>query len=951
MTTWTARDGLPSNYVLSIEQDADGYLWVGTFDGLVRFDGQRFTKWPATGEVPSPNPLVFATAHGRDGSLWVVFGGPSHVVRQTEGRITKYTAREGLPEGEMRSLLVRRDGTVWVGGAGGLASFRNGRWESLHNPFDGRNLNVSAIAEDDRHRLWVGTAGGVYRYADADRAFTRVDTGALKGAAEISARGQTIVMAGQGKVATLKTDGTGLRVASIADKVLQGSNPAFSDRRGQIWLGTNGAGLLRLQPDAREPFTLTARNGLGGDQIRAILEDRDGNIWVGTEAGLTRVSESRIRSAITRPDVTTENVTSLVADSLGHIWVNKSDGLARFTKDRDFSRPSSPWTQFGSISALFSNARGSTFIASTDGRVAEYANGAFHPVAPFTRGGDAVVGISAAHDNRLWLHDRRRFIRLGPSPSDHLAIDTPDQFEGRTFRFMYVDRRNRLWAGADGGLVAMLDGDRFRVYGQESGIPPGQLSGILEDREGRVWIGGDGGLSTFRDGRFLTLTTRNGLPSNRIFFTIPDATGDLWIGIGAGLVRMEFAELERALGDDAYRVRYLPVDSSDGLHGTPVMRGMPTASRSPDGTIWFATSAGVEYLNPSAFSATPPPPPVRVERVVANGRAFTPTNGLALPAGSSNLQIEYSALSLTAPGKTRFRHRLEGVDRNWIENGSSTQAGYANLAPRTYRFVLSASGGGGVWNDEAATWAFTITPAWHQTRTFFAALFLALALTGWAGWRFHAGQLRQRFELVLAERSRVGGEIHDTLLQSLVGMAMQLRNLSTQVAPLPSAQGELVRMQRQVEHYIEEAQQAIWDLRSSRLAPDDLHGTLRERGERITESTGVQFTFTTTGPPQKVAPRIQRQIVRIAQEAVVNAVRHGAPREVRVDLRYEERRVRVAVIDDGHGFATEIDGQHTRQHWGLSIMRERAEQIGGSLVVASLPNQGTRVELTAPVEV
>jgi signal transduction histidine kinase len=323
------------------------------------------------------------------------------------------------------------------------------------------------------------------------------------------------------------------------------------------------------------------------------------------------------------------------------------------------------------------------------------------------------------------------------------------------------------------------------------------------------------------------------------------------------------------------------------------------------------------------------------------------SDGLRLPPDVASLQIEYAALMLTAPTKVRFRHRLDGVDADWADDGESRRTVYAHLRSGTYRFTVAASGGDGQWTNRGAAWTFIVPPKWYQTRLFDGAVVASLALVLWGAWQLRVRQINRRFSDVLRERARVGREIHDTLLQSLVGMGLQLDTVAKTEDPAEFKE-EVRRIRQQVQHYIGEAQQSIWDLRSLRVEPGDLAARLRDRAERILQQAGIEFGFTVVGSPRRLAPQVDQQILRIGMEAVVNAVRHARASNVRMELTYEGETVRLRVTDDGNGFNPDAAHSQGESHWGLSIMRERAEQMGGRFTVASTPDRGTSIEIVAP---
>jgi signal transduction histidine kinase/ligand-binding sensor domain-containing protein len=894
--------------------------------------------------MPSLSPVIFSVAAARDGGVWIALGGVSQLVRDRGGKMEVYTAKDGLPEGGMRAVVERHDGTVWAGGVNGLVRLHAGRWERVTAPFGG----VLALSEDREGHLWVVRPDMIFRYDDATNGFVPVRT-ELPGNLRFSQSGNRVVITGGGRVATMNTDLTDLHVSSIATNPVTGPFPALHDQQGHVWVGTNGEGLFRFdEPGLIPGQRYTERDGLAGVQIRALIEDREGNLWVGTHSGLTRITAASISQVTTRPNATSENVSTLVADTEGNVWAEVPGALVRIrgAERRVFS--SEAGARFTTVTAMFANADG-TWFATSDGRLTHNYHGAFQSVPREEGYDEPIVGISAEPSGRIWTYDGRFFRRRGTLPDDVAVVEVPAELRLNPPRFFHVDQQGRLWTGTDGGLVGMYDGGRLQVFGTGQGVPVGQLSHIGEDAHGRIWIAGDNGLSTFENGRFITLTTRNGLPGDRILFAIPDEAGFLWVGVGIGIVRIPAEELEQAVRDPQHRIRHRLYDTSDGLHGTPVFRGTPTVTRARDGSIWFVTTTGIAVVDPKRLSGRLSPPKPVIERAVVDGRAVPPAASLELPPHVSSLQIEYSALNLTSPSKVRFRHQLEGVDADWVQDGSNAQTVYANLAPGSYRFRLAASNGDDSW--QGVTWGFAVRPAWYETRAFYIAAVAAIVLLTWLAWQQHVRQIQRRFALVLAERARVGREIHDTLLQSLVGMALQLDNLSSQLeSPAASLKNEISRMRRQVEHYIEEAQQSIWELRAPRSENRDLPSMLREQGQRITENTGVAFTFTTTGSPRNVAPHVQQQVLRMAQEAVVNAVRHGHPTEVRMELVYEEAAVHLRVADNGHGFDPDHPASDGGGHWGLSIMRERAAQIGGSFAVSSAPDRGTLIDIVAPAE-
>jgi signal transduction histidine kinase len=356
----------------------------------------------------------------------------------------------------------------------------------------------------------------------------------------------------------------------------------------------------------------------------------------------------------------------------------------------------------------------------------------------------------------------------------------------------------------------------------------------------------------------------------------------------------------------------------------------------------------VTIIDPKTLQAIRPPAPVRVERVIVDDDTLTAAPGLTLPARSSRLQIDYTVVNLTSPLRTHFRYRLEGFDADWIPAGTQRRAYYTNLPPRRYRFLVVASNSEGTPLSETA-WDFSIAPMFYQTRWFWAVVAGALVLAGWGAWRLRLRQVRREFSLLLHERTRLSREIHDTLLQSLVGVALQFDALAGELpASARRTREQLVRMRRQVEEHIREARHSIWNLRSPTLRRRDLAGALRSFAEQAAAPAGITVDVDVDGAPLKRVPHVEEQLLRIGQEAITNAVRHSGAQLIRVRLEYQPDEVTLSVTDDGRGF--DYAGLHSEPdgHYGLVTMRERAAEIGGTLQISSATPTGTVIRAIVP---
>jgi signal transduction histidine kinase len=496
----------------------------------------------------------------------------------------------------------------------------------------------------------------------------------------------------------------------------------------------------------------------------------------------------------------------------------------------------------------------------------------------------------------------------------------------------------------NGILLVNQDGSK-RVLGADDGLGQGRVTALFEDGTGAIWAGTNIGLSRFDDQalRFITLPLRTNVTA-----IVEDAASNLWLGVLNGIMRINRDDLDRSLADPSQPLKNTVFDMADGLHGVPIWLGSPTSARGRDGHLWFVTADGLADLDPRAVHKDRISPPVRIESIVANDRRLSMIDGIALPPRTSRLQIDYTALSFTVPSKVRFRYKLEGFDGDWVDAGARRQAFYTNLPPRRYTFRVSASNDG-VANEAGSEWNFSIERAFYQTAWFRALVIVAIGLGAWGIWRLRVRRVRDQYDVVLAERARMGREIHDTLLQSLVGVTMQFDAVSDLLDEASeSAKKELARLRRQVEQCIREARQSILDLRSPMADTADLGTAIREMAEKQTRHTSVQFELSVKGAARPCGARVQQQLLRIAQEAVANAIRHADASRIKLELWYDETTVSLRVADNGRGFDPDRPVFMPDDHWGLANMKERADQIGAQFRLTSRPGGGTEIETIVP---
>jgi signal transduction histidine kinase/ligand-binding sensor domain-containing protein len=938
VTTWTEKEGLPAGRIRAMAQSGEGYLWLGLETGLVRFDGLRFVRWDA-GRMPAGS--VWSLHIARDSSLWIGLSSATPIARLHNGRLTVFGAADGLPNTLAASFYEDRGGALWAGTLSGLFRFTGQRWERV-NVADTGSSPVIGVYEDGEGRLLAATPSGVYRRPSPDAPFELVAPVAVASNVHFSF---TRDRAGTVWVSDFHDGFHRLdqsRPPAGAEGVRGWGVQLLHDRRGAMWVATQGQGLWRVSHNSEagtaSVAVATMRDGLASEAVLALLEDREGNIWLGTPGGLQRLSSHRVTPL---RDLGVARALEAMPD--GAMWVGTSSGLKRFSGDESRLFTEADGLPGAVVLALHSGPRGELWAATEMG-VAIYRNGRFARLQlPKGVTLPRIFAFATAGED-VWMRDFFSRVHHWRDGALLPVDDIPEPFR-TNLRSMHTDRHGRVWFGAGDGQLAVRDSSGALQVQQ---LPIGGAARLYEDPQGVLWVGGDDGMSRVDGGDVVSITREQGFPGS-VKSIVEDGRGDLWVGIGTGIIRLEKAHfLDAARSGDVRKLRYRFFNAADGVAGIPIAEGTCTGVRAADGRMWFVTSGGLTIVDPDRVGPPPVMPPVRIESVTADAQKFDPQSGLFAPSRTSHLHIAFTALTLTDPTRIRFRYRLDGFDDDWIDPGNSREAVYTNLPPRQYRFVVEATNGDGVWTP-GATWNFGVEPMFYQTRWFAVVITAMAGLVVAAVWRLRVRSVRRQFALVLAERIRMSRAIHDTLLQGLAGLALQMDDLShTLDEPEPgSARGRVVKIRRQVEEYIREARQSIWDLRSLRLAESDLPNALKQAGERAIGERPVALEFTVTGTPHRCAPVVEEQLLLIGQEAVNNAVQHGRATRVGMEITYDDGHTRLRVSDDGCGFDPgALNGAHG--HYGLISMRERAEQVRGRVRIDSAPGRGTLVEAVVP---
>lgn len=969
-TAWTTRDGAPAN-VYALAESGDGFLWLGTSAGLYRFDGVRFELVDKVGGAQLPAGDISTLLVVRE-ELWVGhrLGGIS---RLTKDSIQTFGSRHGLPDRSVWTLARDSSGTMWAGTTVGLYRLEGARWRAV-GPEEGvpRAFIISVIA-DARGRIWVGTMEGVVRRDSAGGRFSLVHQ--VPRSPPDEPPNQPFLRLGEGPRESIwlsswmegvkQLEGGSAHAGGETHLPRQRAGIMYVDRTGDLWVGVAdradpaGEGLKLIPNDGSErnsipadSLRLTRSRGLSGAGVLAILGDREGDVWVGTSGGLDRFRRPKMVRVV-MPQLTPP--FTIIPVDTGQIWVGSGERGIGVRGVMVGAKGNGLRTGPMSAQCAYRDPDGTVWVGTITGLWRMRKKGEFEPVPlpadlvrtqkqAITRDAGGALWLSIARKGVYKLTDGRwiNFGGLSALPQEPALVLT-------------TDTNGRTWFGYTGNRVALLERDSVRVFTNADGLDVGSVLSI-HVRGAHVWIGGERGIALFDGRRFRMLHDRSGLTFGGTSGIVETPQGELWLHGARGIARVPATEVSRAAADPSYRVWSERLDFRDGLEGTAEqLRPIPTAVEGFDGKIWFATSTDLYWIDPLAIPRNALPPLVAIRDLVAGGRSYSGTAPLELPQRTTDVQIDFAAMGLSVPERIRFRYQLAGSDTGWQDVGGRRQAFYTNLGPGSYRFRVVAANEDGVWNESGAALAFTIPPSFTQSRWFLALWMCALAVAAWLLYRLRvrqlSGRLRARYQVALAERTRIAQDLHDTLLQGFTGLSLQVVAAASRVSEPPEAVGALRNVVVLAQQTLTDARQAIWDLRSADLDHQSLAEALEVAARSAVSGNGVEIRFATKGAERRMASQLETTALRVGREAIVNAVKHAAPRLVEVVLEYAPQLFVLRVADDGIGMPAEVaNGAVADGHWGVSGMRQRANRAGGDLSIITNPGRGTVVSLRLPLE-
>ena len=948
---WLAADGGPSQ-IGAIAQTRDGYLWLGTNDSLFRFDGFRFSRY----EAPDGHALgIVSTLLAVEDALWVgLRAGGIDVVEP--GRIHHHRPGSGLPPGVIYGLAIDRSKMIWAAADDGLARFDGTGWQTIADNWHFPGHKARAVFVDRSGVLWAANENRLFYLPAGGRSFmdagltvdwvsqiAQAPDGALWVMERYSGRIHRVVLS-QGK--TEVTSGT----------IHSPSNGMLFDRHGALWISTLGNGLQYVaRPSdvqslqARQSFTV--KDGLSSDHIWPMLDDSEGNLWIGTNAGL-----DRLRSRTLMPSAFPSDALNyaLVADPDGGVWAGSSNRPALRLADGHLHLLDMP----PPVTCAMRDADGQIWMAGPRGIWRAQADRLqfVMPLPVQERSDSAVRAMASDKQGRLWVSiNRLGLFRLQdgawrriPPPTAIASQLMPVSAAG--------DGSGRVWFGYRDNLLVRHDGESEKRWSRSDGLHIGHVTAISPQRE-RIWVGGQYGIGWVENDRFNSLR----LPENGLFNNIyaliavpaKDGAGDdLWIHSKSGIFQLAAAELARSIADPSHQIRYRSYELMGGLANDPYqVLPLPTAVRSADGRLWFSTSNGVVWIDPDVPNPDDVAPTVKIESVIVDGMRLAPDKPVTLGPNAQRLVIDYTALSLSAPESLYFRYRLDGYDKVWRDAGRQREAVYAALGAGDYRFRVVAHNKDGLPSAQEAVFAFSIQPVFYERPLFMivigALIFGALLFFYRTNARRAAERMRERLEERHSERERIARELHDTLLQGIHGLMLRFQAVADTMPTGDPARVALEGSLDRAEEVVCEGRDRVRALRNDVLDARALHDCVRTLGEEFSQQSAAAFSLTVRGTPTKLCPAVRDEAYRIAHEAIANAFLHADAKRIDVDIDYLAHQFCVRIRDDGRGIDTVFLTQEGRpNHWGLRGMRERAHRIGASLTIGRQQTGGTVALLT-----
>jgi len=953
---WDAAAGFPGGYVYSITQTVDGYLWIGTSKGLVRYDGLSFvsiregdssweTKFPITGVVTDAANELWATDDH------------AHLFRYVAGHLagladnSRHLYRAG-------AVTRTRDGALlFADELQGMIEYKAEVARVLVDPSTIPSW-PTAVAETADGTIWIGTRGdGVFR--------VRLTPG-------------------------------GPEIRHVAGLSNVKVNCLLAVASSTLFIGTD-KGLLSLRDGGA---IQEARAELTNVETFALANGREGDVWIGTNGRLFKAAakdideDGRIRSV--SPLEVRSTVTSLFEDRDGNLWIGGPETIERYRDGGFATYASSAGLPCSNCGAIYVDHQERTWFAPWDGGLFRLAHDRVEPIKVAGLENDAVYSIAGGADDEVWVARKYGGVTLLRQKGDALETTAYTQRDGLAqdaVYSIYHEANGTVWAGTVNEGLSRFRAGKWQTFTTEDGLPSNTISVITGNAAGEIFVGTPSGLAELKNDHWVAYRAHDGLPPGEIESLLLDEAGTVWIGSTRGISFLESRTIRIPAGaptvlygeirgiaesngwlwittrDHVVRVRraallkqsfeagdYREFGVEDGLPSAEGVKRSRSVVEDNLGRVWFSLNQGISVLQPSAFAGPVFPVMVRLDGMLVDGRLIESSGEIRIPPGRHRFTFRYAGVNASNAGGVSYRYQLDNVDSAWSEPTALREVDYTNIPPGRFRFHVMARNPDGIWSGQETAMGFEVEPAYWQTRWFQVASVAGLLLLVLGFYRLRLQQVRGHFNMRLeervSERTRIARELHDTLLQSFQGLLLRFQTVSNQL-PAGGAKQDLDKAIERAAQAITEGRDAVQGLRASTIETNDLAVAVRTLAEELagegTNPNSAAFDVQVEGVPRELQVILRDEVYRIAGEGLRNAFRHAEAQRIEVEIRYDEREFRLRVRDDGKGIDPKLlraDGP--KGHYGLLGMRERAQSMGGKLAVWSEVDSGTELELSIP---
>jgi signal transduction histidine kinase/ligand-binding sensor domain-containing protein len=951
-TAWGAKDGAPVA-ISTLAQTSDGILWIGGGAGLYTFDGHQFNQFIGVSGTTLMSSQVLALCAARDGSLWIGYegGGISHLV---SGKLINYGASDGyIPTGTDK-IVEAPDGTIWVASNRGLMHFSGGKWKQVQitNGLKAEGTKSVLITKDGT--VWTTQSGRIFGLKPGSAQF--FDAGVTLKAKSVlemaAAPGGVMVDYVNGPIVRyLQQGGT---LTEILNTELPIFGVALFDARGTLWIGSGGGGITHFSdPQSwysnshlsldKASESYKKADGLTGDYVWPLLEDAEGDIWIGTSDGLDRFRAADFALANTPSGA---HDFALAPAAQGKIWSGTSTNPVMLLDDNEVKSTSvPPFTM-----AVYRDATDQTVWAAGDQGVWQLRDdgGVFVTPLPSEAAHRLPFALTRDHNSVLWT-------TLGSSHGLHLYSYAagkwtlhPDQLQVSA---LTTSRAGELWIGHDDNRIDVIGDGKTRSFTQADGVDVGKIHVFAEGLgKGVMWVGGSAGLGYIKDGYFHKATLDDSIQLSDITAALFAQDDSLWLHTLKGIIRVSSDTVRKTESHSDIPMSYRLFDASDGVVGLAGQAiPLPSGTMGTDGRLWFSTSSGVLWVDPKQLISRGPVPPIKFGPIVVDGKVIEASNAPHLPALSHDIHLTFNAQTLSHPEGINYRIRLDPLDDSWQEVGARNEITYATLGPGHFTFRVQARRGDEAWQEAGSSLAFTVAAAFYQTYWFYGVCFLLLALAAWFAYTLNARrvtrQSQARFNERTWERERIARELHDTMLQDMQALTLHLQQFGSSEYDDKSVRNSLASANELATSALNAARKSVKHLREQGQC-SDLARSLVEVIDHLRRHYAAAIHLSTSGKEQQLQSAACEEVLAIAKEAILNALKHANATVIDVQIHFSHRSFVLVVKDDGIGINSELLSQREAEgHWGLRGMNERATALGGVIKILPGSIRGTEIVL------